>query len=70
MKLHMIQSPETCYPEKMEKELIFTADDGTENEVINLYPSVTYQRMEGFGGAITDASGYVFSKMSEEQKEW
>lgn len=69
MKLHMIQSPETCYPEKMEKELIFTADDGTENEVINLYPSVTYQRMEGFGGAITDASGYVFSKMSEEQKE-
>lgn len=69
MKLHMIQSPETCYPEKMEKELIFTADDGIENEVINLYPSVTYQRMEGFGGAITDASGYVFSKMSEEQKE-
>lgn len=69
MKLHMIQSPETCYPEKMEKELIFIADDGTENEVINLYPSVTYQRLEGFGGAITDASGYVFSKMSKEQKE-
>lgn len=69
MKLHMIQSPEICYPEKIEKELIFTADDGTENEVINLYPSITYQRMEGFGGAVTDASGYVFSKMSEEQKE-
>ena len=68
MRLYMIQSSEKCYPGKIEKEISFVEDDGTENEVINLYPSITYQTFEGFGGAITDSSGYVFSKMSDEQK--
>ena len=39
-----------------------------ENQVVNLYPQVTYQTFEGFGGAITDAAGYVYSLMNEEQK--
>ena len=48
----------------------FVPDEkGVENQVINLYPDVTYQTIEGFGGAITDASGYVYSLMSREDKE-
>ena len=39
-----------------------------ENQVVNLYPQATYQTFEGFGGAITDAAGYVYSLMNEEQK--
>ena len=39
-----------------------------ENQVVNLYPEVTYQTFEGFGGAITDAAGYVYSLMDERQK--
>lgn len=39
-----------------------------ENQVVNLYPQVTFQTFEGFGGAITDAAGYVYSLMNEEQK--
>ena len=39
-----------------------------ENQVVNLYPQMTYQTFEGFGGAITDAAGYVYSLMDEEQK--
>ena len=39
-----------------------------ENQVVNLYPQVTYQTFEGFGGAITDAAGYVYFLMTEEQK--
>ena len=39
-----------------------------ENHVVNLYPEVTFQTFEGFGGAITDAAGYVYSLMSREQK--
>lgn len=42
--------------------------EGVENHVVNLYPEVTFQTMEGFGGAITDAAGYVYSLMNEEQK--
>lgn len=37
-----------------------------ENRLINLYPEVQYQIIQGFGGAFTDASGYVFAKMPEE----
>lgn len=39
-----------------------------EKQVVNLYPEVIYQTFEGFGGAITDAAGYVYSLMDEEQK--
>ncbi len=39
-----------------------------ENQVVNLYPELTFQTFEGFGGAITDAAGYVYSLMDEEQK--
>lgn len=49
--------------------LCMAEEDGTENQVINLYPQMTYQTMEGFGGAFTDASGYVYAQMSEEQQE-
>ena len=38
-----------------------------ENQVVNLYPQVTFQTFEGFGGAITDAAGYVYSLMNVEQ---
>ena len=46
----------------------FTPDLGTENRVVNLYPEATAQTLEGFGGAITDAAGYVYSLLSPAQK--
>ena len=39
-----------------------------ENQVVNLYPRVAFQTFEGFGGAITDAAGYVYSLMDKAQK--
>ena len=41
----------------------------TENKVVNLYPEITYQRFEGFGGAITEAAGSVYAQMDEQQKQ-
>ena len=41
---------------------------GVENQVVNLYPDVTGQTMEGFGGAITDAAGYVYAQMPEDKR--
>jgi glucosylceramidase len=44
-------------------------DDGIENNVINLYPDMKYQQVEGFGGAFTDSAGYVYSLMEEDDKK-
>lgn len=41
---------------------------GQENDLINLHPTYPDQRWEGFGGAITDSAGYVYSLMSEDQR--
>ncbi|OYP54365.1 glucosylceramidase, partial [Lachnotalea glycerini] len=66
IKLFQSAGKETLIRSELSKN--FTEDTGIENEVINLYPSIEYQTLEGFGGAITDASGYVFAQMNEEQK--
>lgn len=66
IKLFQSAGKETLIRSELSKN--FTEDTGIENEVINLYPSMEYQTLEGFGGAITDASGYVFAQMNEEQK--
>lgn len=70
MKLQYVQ---TTY-EKQKKnqgwrteEFVF--DQERENELINLYPQMTYQGFEGFGGAVTDSAGYVFSLLDDEQKK-
>lgn len=40
-----------------------------EKQVINLYPKLAYETFEGFGGAVTEAAGYIYSLMNEEQKK-
>lgn len=47
----------------------FKPDEGLENQLVNLYPEIEYQEISGFGGAITDAVGNVYAKMSEQQKK-
>ncbi len=63
----------TCYKGKerycREEEVELVPDGGEENELLNLYPSVTYQTFEGFGGALTESAGYIYGQMGKEQKE-
>lgn len=40
----------------------------TENRVINVYPEITDQTFEGFGGAITEAAASTYAQMSASQK--
>lgn len=55
---------------RSETEMTLSHDtDGVENEVVNLYPEVEYQRIEGFGGAMTEAAAYAMSKLPEDQKK-
>lgn len=47
----------------------FTKDRGRENNAVNLYPDITYQTLDGFGGAVTEAVGYVLSQLDEARRE-
>ncbi|WP_312369858.1 glycoside hydrolase family 30 protein, partial [Lachnoclostridium sp.] len=47
----------------------FIASKVGSNQVVTIYPELTYQTIRGFGGAFTEASGYNFSKLSKEKKE-
>ncbi len=55
--------------EFFQQKVLFEEDSQTENRVINLYPEARYGTFEGFGGAVTDSAGYVYSLMSEAQKK-
>ena len=54
---------------RQERETELVPDGGEENRLLNLYPSVTYQTFEGFGGALTESAGYVYGQMKEGHKE-
>ncbi|WP_312644777.1 glycoside hydrolase family 30 beta sandwich domain-containing protein [Hydrogenoanaerobacterium sp.] len=63
----------TTFAENVKREtttvLEMVPDLGEENQLINLYPEVRYQAFEGFGGALTDAAGYVYAQMNQQQKD-
>ena len=37
--------------------------DDLEQQVVNVYPQITFQRFDGFGGAVTQASAWVLMQM-------
>lgn len=69
MKAHLYTTLGGGQEPVQERELSVRPDDGVEQEVCNLYPQVTYQTFQGFGGALTDASGYIFAQMNPQQQK-
>lgn len=64
----------TVFPEQnqartLHQKMSLVPDEGVENELVNLYPIPQNGMFEGFGGAITDAAGYVYSLMPDELKK-
>lgn len=58
------------YDNSFSQTVQFHEDEmGVETQVINLYPELTYEIFEGFGGAVTEASGYVYALMNEKQRK-
>lgn len=56
-----------AYPKTCEIPVTKEADEPRhlESGVLNLYPQITFQEIEGFGGAMTESSAYLFLKMDE-----
>lgn len=40
-----------------------------ENEIVNIYPEITYQDILGFGGAFSEATGVSLSKLQSNKKD-
>ena len=58
------------YPVLKELPVTLESDEPRhlESGVINLYPDITYQTIDGFGGALTDSSAYLLSTLPEEKR--
>lgn len=65
MKCYITNQEQTLF----EEEKTFTADSHGEMQQIKAYPRVTYQEILGMGGALTEASAYTYSKMSEDKQK-
>lgn len=44
-------------------------EPGSAMNVVNVYADIEYQTFHGFGGALTEAAGYAYSKLSDDKKE-
>ena len=53
---------------KGEWTLTSSAED-FESQVVNVYPEIEKQKILGFGGAFTEAAGYNYAQLTEEQRE-
>jgi len=57
---------------RQSRELVFTAEADEprylESGLLNLYPDITYQTVEGFGAAMTGTSAYLLAKMDRETR--
>jgi len=68
-----ISKIETCYKDKLflskqKHDNSFSFDTiGIENNLINIYPNIEYQKIIGFGGAFTEAAGYSLQDLNEEK---
>ena len=59
------------YPVEQELPVTLEADEPChlESGVINVYPEITYQTVDGFGGAMTESSAYLFSTLPEAERK-
>lgn len=60
-----------AYPEVRELPATNEADEPRhlESGVLNLYPKICFQEIEGFGGAMTETSAYAFSRMDADTRK-
>ena len=69
MKLRVIKTKMGEKPMQESNDFSFVQDEIREHALINLYPSIEYQEIKGFGVACTQAAADTFSKLSNDNQE-
>ncbi len=67
MKIYETNLYEKNYLAESKKDFVDCTPE-CENAVINIFDDVKYQTVLGFGGAITEAAAYNYSKLTNDQK--
>lgn len=68
LKIETCQKENLYWKESIEKN--FEKDTwGWEENIINIYPEITFQKIIGFGGAFTESAGYSLSLLPKEKRE-
>ncbi len=68
MKLYEIKTE--CGKSYMQKSAPISSEaDVYENTAICIFPDIEYQKIEGFGGAFSEAAAYTFSRLSDENRK-
>lgn len=53
----------------VESQGTFERDERAEMRLVKIHPEYTHQRIDGFGGAITEASAFLYASMPQELRE-
>lgn len=69
MKIKITQIINNQIVETEQFQSLHSDGGGNEMTLLNLYPQITFQTLLGFGGAMTEASGYVLSKLPEDERQ-
>lgn len=56
-------------PRVSRSTLAFATRDDQEFSVVNVYPEIRYQTIDGFGGAITESAAYTFAQLEPADQE-
>jgi glucosylceramidase len=70
-KVRLIQTARDSSDRLSEKPAVSWVKDekGIENGLLNVYPDVRYQEIEGFGGAFTEAGAVTLKTLGEEKRK-
>ena len=66
--LKLIDQAETR-PEIEYEDTLMQKKNDTEHSLINLHPDMTFNKIDGFGGAITESAAYAWSQLGEANRE-
>ena len=69
MKIRMFLTQKGFAPMQERFDFFESENLGRESCLINIYPNVEYQTIQGFGGAFTEASAVTLDKLSKENRE-
>ena len=69
MNVKIIKTKINCKPMAESSDYSFVDWKGQGRQLINVYPEIEYQTVNGFGGAFTEAASTSLDKLSKENRE-
>ncbi len=69
MEIKVIKTIKNCEPMQNVSDFVVEDDMGRVGRLINIYPEITYQEVQGFGGAFTEAASTTLDKLSKANRD-